>query len=398
MPARWHNWSRSVSFEPARHLRPRDADELAAIVREAHARGGQVRVVGAGHSSNGILVGEDTLVSLEHMTGVVHADRARCEARVRAGSTLQALGRALYGHDLALPNYGDIATQTIGGAIGTGTHGAGLTQPNLSAMLIGGTLVDGRGELRAVRSDDADTLRAARVALGTLGVFTEFTLALVPAFDVERREYACGTDAALAHLDALVAENRSFDFYWYPRRDDIKLRLVNPVGGGTARLPYARELERRSGYGHELIPTHSGIPHRFEESEYALPYEAGAACFRAVRARILARWRALVGWRVLYRTIRADDADLSPAHGRDTVTISLHQNASLPWRAFFDDLEPVFRDHGGRPHWAKKHTLRADALAPLYPRWRHFHAVRARFDPDGTFLSPHLRALLGVPA
>lgn len=398
MAARWHNWSGSVSFEPARHARPHDADELAHLVRDTHARGGTLRVVGAGHSSNPILVAEDTLVSLEHLSGVIHADRAACTARVHAGSTLQALGRALYAHDLALPNYGDIATQTIGGAIGTGTHGTGLAQPNLSAMMIGGTLVDGRGALRAIGCDEADTLRAARVALGTLGVFTEFTLGLVPAFDVERREYAAPTDAALAHLDALVAENRSFDFYWYPRRDDTKLRLVNPVGGGTARLPYARELERRSGYGHQLIPTHSGIPHRFEECEYALPFEAGVACFRAVRERVLARWRHVVGWRVLYRTIRADDAFLSPAHGRDTVTISLHQNATLPWRGFFDDLEPVFRDFGGRPHWAKKHTLRAAQLAPLYPHWARFHAVRRGFDPDGTFLTPHLRALLGADA
>ena len=369
MPARWHNWSRSVSFEPARHLRPRDADELAAIVREAHARGGQVRVVGAGHSSNGILVGEDTLVSLEHMTGVVHADRARCEARVRAGSTLQALGRARYGHDLALPNYGDIATQTIGGAIGTGTHGAGLTQPNLSAMLIG----------------------------GTLGVFTEFTLALVPAFDVERREYACGTDAALAHLDALVAENRSFDFYWYPRRDDVKLRLVNPVGGGVD--PHdARLLTKTDGYGHHVIPTHTGIPHRFEESEYALPADAGVACFRAVRERVLARWRHLVGWRLLYRTVRSDDADLSPEHGRDTVTISLHQNSTLPWRDYFADIEPIFLAHGGRPHWAKKHNQTAESLASRYPRWSAFARVREVFDPEGVLLTPYLRTLLGVGA
>ncbi|WP_430285134.1 D-arabinono-1,4-lactone oxidase, partial [Salmonella enterica] len=53
--------------------------------------------------------------------------------------------------------------------------------------------------------------------------------------------------------------------------------------------------------------------------------------------------------------------------------------------------------HGGRPHWAKKHTLDAHALAPLYPRWQRFAAVRDAMDPDGAFLTPALRELLVSP-
>jgi len=397
MSGDWRNWSGSVVFRPARIACPEDAAELAAIVQDVAARGGQLRVVGTGHSSNDLLRCEDTLVSLKAMRGIVSVDRGRCEATVQAGSTLEDLGSALYAHDLALPNYGDVATQTIGGAIGTGTHGTGSTLQNLSQLLLAATLVDGSGTLRHVARDDADTLRALQVSLGTLGVFATVTLRLVPTFDVERREYAIGTQAALAQLDALVAGNRSLDFYWYPRRDEIKLRLVNPVGGGRAP-DGARLLSHNGGYGHEVIPAHSGIPHRFEECEYALPADHGPACFEAVRARVLARWRTTVGWRVLYRTLAADDADLSPAHGRATVTISLHQNSTLPWRDYFADIEPVFRAHGGRPHWAKKHGCLAPDLAPLYPRWQAFAQVRQGFDPDGVFLTPYLRALLGVPA
>jgi len=394
----WRNWSGSIAFDPRQHARPRSVDELCELVASTRRRGGHVRVVGTGHSSTPIVRGDDVLVSLQHLDGVVSTDRQRCEAVVRAGSTLEALGEALYGEDLALPNYGDVATQTIGGAVGTGTHGSGPRLQNMSQMLVGATFVGATGELRSVGREDPERLDAARVALGTLGIFTELRLKLVPAFDVERREYATTTAAALDHLDELVAGNHSFDFYWYPRRDDVKLRLVNPVGGGTAAVPYARLLLRQAGYSHQLIPTHSGIPHRFEESEYAVPADRGPDCFRAVRERVLRRWRHIVGWRVLYRTVAPDGAWLSPAHGRDTVTISLHQNASLPWREFFDDVEPIFREHGGRPHWAKKHTLTASSLAPMYPRWSDFARVRQAMDPQGTFLTPYLRELLGVPA
>lgn len=399
MTAAWRNWAGSIRVAPRRRETPRDEAALASVIRGARRDGRTVRAVGTGHSSSDIVRGDDVLVSTQGLAGVVRTDRDALTATVRAGTPLADLGRELHAHDLALPNYGDVATQTIGGAIGTGTHGSGRDQPNLSAMLVGARLVDGRGDLRTIGAGagDAAALAAARVALGTLGIFTEVTLRLVPAFDVVRREYACGTDAALAQLDALVAGNRSFDFYWYPRRDDVKLRTVNPIGGGVPPRD-ARELVHVGGYGHELIPTHSGIPHRFEESEFALPAEAGPACFAAVRERVRRRWRHVVGWRVLYRTVAADDAFLSPAYGRATVTISLHQNASLPWREYFDDLAPVFLEHGGRPHWAKKHRLTAADLAPRYPRWNDFHAVRSAFDPDGTFATPYVRALLGIAA
>jgi FAD/FMN-containing dehydrogenase len=77
------------------------------------------------------------------------------------------------------------------------------------------------------------------------------------------------------------------------------------------------------------------------------------------------------------------------------MTISLHQNSTLPWRDFFEDIEPVFQAFDGRPHWGKKHSMTAATLAPRYPQWARFAALRRRFDPDGLFMSPAMRALLG---
>jgi L-gulonolactone oxidase len=99
---------------------------------------------------------------------------------------------------------------------------------------------------------------------------------------------------------------------------------------------------------------------------------------------------------VEYRTLAADDAWLSPAFGRETVTISIHQDARLPFRAFFEDIETIFREHAGRPHWGKVHSCTARDLRDLYPRWDDFLAVRARLDPDGRFLNPYLRGLFGI--
>jgi FAD/FMN-containing dehydrogenase len=134
---------------------------------------------------------------------------------------------------------------------------------------------------------------------------------------------------------------------------------------------------------------------RFNEMEYAVPATSGPACFAAVRARMQEK-HADVVWPVEYRTVAADSGLLSPMHGRDSVAISIHQDAKLPCDEFFADVEAIFREHGGRPHWGKIHNLRAPDLAPLYPMWERFLDVRERLDPRGTFLNDHLRELFGL--
>jgi FAD/FMN-containing dehydrogenase len=198
-------------------------------------------------------------------------------------------------------------------------------------------------------------------------------------------------EACLASLEERIASHRHFEFFWYPGRDFAETKTLD-VTEEPPEAVAGRKYER-IGWGHEILPTER--PLRFVEMEYALPAEAGPDCFRAVRERMQSRHPA-VAWPVEYRRVRADDAWLSTAHGRDTVTLSLHQGAQLPFEEFFADLEPVLQAHGGRPHWGKRHGLAADALAPLYPRFEAFRRLRAELDPGGRFLNEHLRKLLGV--
>ena len=39
-------------------------------------------------------------------------------------------------------------------------------------------------------------------------------------------------------------------------------------------------------------------------------------------------------------------------------------------------------DYGGRPHWGKLHFQTAETLAPRYPEWERFQAVREQLDPE----------------
>jgi FAD/FMN-containing dehydrogenase len=395
MAESWGNWSGSLRFSPGRIEEPRDEDAVAKLVGRAAAAGQTVRVAGAGHSSTPLVETDGILVSLRKLQGVVTHDLERHEATIRAGMTLHDAGRALLDRGLALPNLGDVDVQTVAGAIATGTHGTGVTFPNLATILIGGRLVAANGGVVAFSlEDDPDLVRAARVSLGALGVLTEMRLRLAPAYQLRRREWCAHIDDCLAHFNELAGANRNVDFYWYPRRDEAKIRTMSRPEDAVADLPFARLIEDETDWSNEIIAQTRDL--KFDEMEYVLPAETGLSCFQEVRTRVKARWRSTVGWRVLYRTVAPDDAYLSPSHCRASVTISLHQNSGLPFWDYFRDIEPIFLAHGGRPHWAKKHTLRAEQLRPRYPLWDRFLDTRRRLDPDGVFLTPYLRDLLGV--
>jgi FAD/FMN-containing dehydrogenase len=388
----WRNWAGNVLCEPrARRSASTEADVVTAL-RDAAREGLGVRVAGSGHSFSPLVATDGLLLSLDGLTGIARHEPEARRVWVRAGTTLHDLGGALHALGLALENLGDVDVQALGGALATGTHGTGRALPNLSARVSGLRLLLADGSLRVLRAEDEpELLAAARVSLGALGVVTAARIDCVPAFRLHERVERLPLEDCLASLAERSAATRHFEFFWYPSRDLAEAKTIHPT-----ELPpeaVAGKKCERIGWSHEILP--SVREQRFVEMEYALPAEAGPACFRAVRERMRSR-HPHVTWPVEYRTLRADDAWLSTAHARETVTLSLHQDAGLPWQAFFDDLERLLRAHGGRPHWGKRHGLAARELAPLYPRFDAFRRLATELDPEGRFRNPHLRDLFDL--
>ena len=392
------NWSGSISFTPQKVARPTDEADVIRLVRRARRRGRGVRPIGSGHSSTPLMSTDDVLVSMDRMSGVVEADPHMRWAKILPGTGLSDLGAELERHGLAMENLGDVDYQTIAGALGTGTHGSGVTLGNLSSTMIGGRLVTGDGEVVPfgvdAGEDAADPLvRAAQVSLGSLGILTSVTLRLEEAHELHRNNRMTHIDWVLEHFEELVRSNRSVDFYWYPRSDLAQVRMLNKPGEEPDLMPPGELKEDVIGPNYEVIPNDRHL--KFEEMEYMLPLDTLLEAFRQVRQRVKDVHRSQVGWRVLVRTIAADQAMISNAQHRQTMTIALLQNNSLPYEGYFDDLEPLFRSFRGRPHWGKKHSLKAPQLRMLYPEWTDFQAVRRSLDPDGIFLNDYLRELFG---
>ena len=112
---------------------------------------------------------------------------------------------------------------------------------------------------------------------------------------------------------------------------------------------------------------------RFFEMEYAIPREHAADAVRGAR-EILERHP--VSFPIELRFVAADDALLSPAHGRDSAFVAVHLFEGMPWEAPFREVEALMSGFGGRPHWGKWSFLGADELAPRYPAWDAFQAAR----------------------
>lgn len=386
---RWENWSGRVTCEPAAVEYPETEAELVALVEE-HAPDATIRVAGAGHSFTDIVPTDDVLVSLENYTGLERVDEARGRATVRAGTELAAMNRALDEHGLAVENMGDIDRQTVAGALATGTHGTGVGFGVLSTQVAAVRLVTADGEVRTVEPDD-EAFGPAQVSLGALGVVSTVTLDCQPSYELSMVKRERPVDEVFADLETYRTENRHFEFFWYPGDELAEVKTTNRTD--EAASPGDGEvIERRTGPSHEVFPSVRDI--WFNEMEYGLPAEHGESAFRRVKE--ILEGHGGITFPIEYRCVAPDDIPLSPASGRDTTFVAVHRYHERPYRAFFADCEAVFDEYRGRPHWGKLHTKTAADLAPLYPAWDRFQAVRRDLDPDGVFLNDHLRALFGA--
>jgi L-gulonolactone oxidase len=145
-------------------------------------------------------------------------------------------------------------------------------------------------------------------------------------------------------------------------------------------------------HAHRVFPTTRSV--RFTESEYAVPRARAREAVERVLAAIEERGLP-VTFPLEVRFTAADDALLSPAHGRPSCYLAVHQVHGMPFEPVLAACEEVLLELGGRPHWGKRHTLTAETLARVHPGWERFQAVRARLDPGGVFANAHTDRTLG---
>lgn len=425
------NWARNQACIPDEVARPRSTTEVADIVGRAASAGRTVKAIGAGHSFTAAAMTNGVLLSLAGMDRVVHVDHATARVTVQAGITLRALADELAEVGLAMPNLGDINVQSVAGAINTATHGTGLGLGNIATTVVGLELVDGRGDVvRCDDENDPELLRTARVGVGALGIVTEATLQCVPAFDLHARETVEPLDDLLDGFDEFVRSADHAEFFWMPgaRRCQVKRnhRTDGPprppstlayvrdkyVGENLAFGLVCRTARRFPALAPRVAKLVSGAvaerdvvdrsdrvftsPRhvKFVEMEYGIPLAAVPEALRRVR-ELTSTLSFPTLFPVEVRTSAADDIPLSTGHGRESGWIAVHQYRGAPYESYFQGVEAIMDDYGGRPHWGKLHFQTAATLRDRYPEWDLFTAARTRLDPAGTFRNDYVDRVLG---
>jgi FAD-linked oxidoreductase len=429
----WRNWARTEQARPLRVERPRTTAAVQRAVRAAGGSGIPIKAVGAGHSFTGIAVATGVQLALDDLSGLIGRPTADGRASFYAGTRLRDIPRLLTPYGLAMTNLGDIDRQSISGAISTGTHGTGARHEGLAGQVRGLTLITGDGELMRIdESENAELLPAVALGLGALGIIAEVTIACVPRFLVEAVEQAEPLADVLDTIAERAASADHFEFYWFPHTT-IALTKTNtrlPVTATRRPLPIAKRWfdetvlangvyratcfagtvlppvipavnrlaarlagnRRYTDFSHRVFPTRRTV--RFREMEYALPAHKVAAVVREIQA-LLAQRRWRISFPIEVRFAAADSLWLSTAYGRDTGYIAVHRYVHESPARYFDAVEAILIEHGGRPHWGKMHTQDAASLRALYPHFDDFLAVRDRLDPRRLFSNPYLNRILG---
>lgn len=433
----WRNWSGTATAHAQHFLRPRDTADVVRVVRWAARERLRVRAVGGGHSFTAAAVTDGVLLNLDRLSGVERVEPlpdGGAHVTVGAGTRLHTLNRELGARGLAMENLGDIDRQSVAGAVSTGTHGTGARLGGLATQVVGVRVVGSDGTVReADAARDPALFQAARLGLGTVGILVALTLRVVPAFTLRAREEVHDLADVLDRLegpDGWVATTDHVDLYWFPftQRALVKRNDRAQPGSGPS-LAVRRRLEdevlqngafeltnRVAAAVPRAVPALNAVAARalgdrtycapsadvfvtrrrvvFREMEYAVP----RAALRDVVGEIdawLRRTREPVPFPVEVRFTAPDDVWLSTAHGRGSAYVAVHQYHRMPHARYFDAVEAIVAQVRGRPHWGKLHGLDVARLAPLYPRFEDFRAVRAEHDPTGMFANDYTERVLG---
>lgn len=411
----WSNWAgnETAQITPARPV-------SVAALQQAVAAPQSMRAVGAGHSFTPVVSGADRIIDLSDLDVPTVLQVEGDKAWVNANARLRDLSPALANHGVAFRNLGDINTQSLAGAVSTATHGTGRELPCLAAEITAARFVAANGDML---STDDIPLEMAQVTLGLLGVLTEAQINVVPKYNLHRRVRLSALQDSLDTMHDNWTGNRNFEFFYIPftgKAVEIRhestdapetkaprdldmiavkvLKLARNAGhlsAGLRRgllhlLTLAQSDEDYVGESWQVLCSDRRI--RFKEMEYHLPPEAAEDVLKEVILR-LERDHRDIYFPIEVRQTAGDNAALSPFQGGPRISIAIHSDADEDHERYFNAIEPLFVEAGGRPHWGKMHGLTYKELTGLYPDFDRFCALREELDPTGKFLSPAMARL-----
>ena len=417
------NWAGNLTYAAGSVESPTSVSEIQEIVRRSE----HVRTLGTRHSFNDIADTTGTLISLARLDHVLRLDTVSRTVTIEGGVRYGQLGQYLHARGYALRNMASLPHISVAGACATATHGSGVRNGNLATAVSAFELVTSDGELDAVsRVTHGDEFDGMVVSLGALGVVTQLTLDVVPAFLVRQDVYVnLSLASAIAHFDDIQQMAYSVSLFtdwtsgqfaqlWLKRKVDADTPVaaprelfgatlatadVHPLPGLSAESCTAQMgapgpwCERLPHFRMEFVPSHGAEL----QSEYFVPYQHAAAALEAMVNIGAAIAPTLLVSEV--RTIAADSLWMSPCYRSPCVAI--HFTWKPDWIAVRRELpliESALASFAPRPHWGKLFTMSADEVRSRHERLPDFRRLVEEHDPVGKFSNGFVdRYVFGAP-
>lgn len=424
---RFVNWARNQQCTPQNYYQPENEEDLIAVVTSS----AHIRLTGTGHSWSPVCITNHTLVNLDRYSKVLHTDRENMQVKVQAGIKLKALIEHLDRHGLAMKNLGSINYQSLAGAVSTGTHGSGIAYKILGSQIEEFTMIKATGEKLTVHSTrDKELFNLCLVNLGCLGVISEITLNVVPAFNLHDYTVAIDYNEAIDRLDDYINNTNHFKMWWFPHTDKMVMyrynRTLEKTNDTRLRQWFMDEFISVAGYrlllmvGNIHRPLRKGInkllvqnfskpldriaksfevfivpePPLHREVEWAFDRKHAKELLRDYKQLIESSGH-LINFIQEIRFTRADEYALSGCYGRDTIWLGAYNADNHGWRELMHDFEKLAIKYNGRPHWGKEFTVDKQYLQSVYPQWQAFNTLRRQLDPRGKFENEMIKQLFG---
>ncbi|ORX37208.1 D-arabinono-1,4-lactone oxidase [Kockovaella imperatae] len=438
------NWARTFHCHPERVLVPHNILQCRQILELARREGKSVHPVGVGHSPSDLACTNGWLVKMGGLKGAVRIDAKKQTAVFRAGTVLHDVHAILSKSEppLAVPNIGSISDQTIGGLISTASHGSGVNYPVLSKHARSITMalpLPGAPVVKVSADEDPALFKASLCGLGATGMMLEVEIEVEPAFRLKEVKTPHTVDHFFAHFDSIRRSAEHVRAWWYPDGQGIVVgranRTYEPARPASSVLDFilgyhvtqfflliARFLPFLTPWvgrwawwlskgesvvvddGYKVLNFDCLFPQY--ALEWAVPSENAVQCMSELRSWLQEEAERRNGIRVHFpieiRWSCADDIWLSPSVDRDTTWIGVvtyrPYGLPVPYRQFQKRFSSICADHGGRPHWAKQHSLEPKSIENLYPNFSQYLQVLNRVDPQGILRSEYVkRHIEGVP-
>lgn len=422
------NWAKNETAKQLKFHEPASVEEISTIVNKVTSENQTLRTVGAGHSFSSVAKPQHHSMSLHQLRGLISVDQERRQATFWAGTYLHEIGPVLKQFGLALENMGDIAEQSIAGAISTGTHGTGIELRSISNQVVKWSFIDGTGQYHEVTRTDDKLTQALHLSLGLLGVIVQVTFQAIPLYALNYKSQHCTIEETLKNASTIMRQHRHAEWFYFPGQEKMQLKTMDLLEYPTTKTSVFQKWKdnfmennvlqllstsckyfpnishlvskvsamgvptgTKEEYCYDIFPSPRKV--KFLEMEYAVAIEHFEAIIEEIHF-VLKSKPFHVHFPIEIRVAAGEQGFLSPTQEKESAFFAFHMYKGMPHENYFQWAHRLLEKYDARPHLGKMNQLNFQAMKDKYPNLKEFLSIRQSLDPQNVFVTHYFKELL----